>query len=100
MISSLYIIPCERQPAHRVFPLAMSGRGRSLTLIAMTRERPISSRSAAHRAALVLSGQFEKLGFDLREQARRNETIAEYSGLSRNRRQACVRPFVDVVLRN
>src|SRR5882724_12416142 len=58
----------------------------------------IRSQSAAHRAALVLSSEFEEPGFDLREQAGWNEAIAEHAGLPRYRGKTSVRPFVDVVL--
>ena len=54
-------------------------------------------RSAAHRAAFVLSSKFEVSGFDLCEQAGRDEAIAEEVRSPRERRKTGVRPYVDIV---
>src|SRR5579884_285619 len=69
-----------------------------MTLASATAAHPATSAtSPADRLALLVSGELEEFGFDLREQARRDEAIAEYAALAWNRRKPAVRPLIHVV---
>src|SRR5271169_4066477 len=59
-----------------------------------------SPHLSAHAPALSLLAQIHELGFHLSEEAGRDEAVAEDTGPARDRRQATVRPLIDVVLRD